>query len=162
MTRTPKPLAERLALGSHREGDCLLYDQSPNTERPHISIPGHTPKVTILVYRVAYELAYGPIPPKHEIHHLCEQPRCIEPTHLVARTRAEHSAEHIRGAKACPQGHLWTPANTYVRGYASSGRPIRQCRRCRSINQARRDREKRRLKRESVSASTAISGSPRS
>jgi HNH endonuclease len=38
-------------------------------------------------HQVAYELAYGAIPPGCEIMHLCHQPACTNPAHLEAGTR---------------------------------------------------------------------------
>ena len=52
-------------------------------------------------HRVAYALR-NPLPPgslKHEswsaeIHHICENRLCVEPSHLVLTTRRDHNAEH--------------------------------------------------------------------
>ncbi len=47
-------------------------------------------KRTTTAHRRAYEQAYGPIPPGHDVHHVCETKLCINPEHLVALTRARH------------------------------------------------------------------------
>jgi hypothetical protein len=142
MPPKPKPLVDRLAAQSRREGKCLIFTGQPNTERPALMLPVK-PKRKEYVYRIAYALAYGPIPEGYDVHHTCENMRCVEPSHLVARTREEHSQEHYVERGTCAQGHCWTRENTYIRGYSITGRPLRTCRRCRSISQARRDREKR-------------------
>jgi len=46
----------------------------------------------------AYAAFVGPIDPTLEIHHRCENPPCIEPTHLQQVTRAENGARR-RGKK---------------------------------------------------------------
>ena len=47
---------------------------------------------TPYVYRVTYQLEYGPLDDGITIDHLCGQPRCIEPLHLRPQTVAENSA----------------------------------------------------------------------
>lgn len=41
-------------------------------------------------HRFAWELACGDVPDDLEIHHTCENPRCVNPAHLAAVTRREH------------------------------------------------------------------------
>jgi len=147
MPPKPMPIRERLMRHAVRQGECLIYTGSPNVERPKMSIPGTKPRQFELVYRVAYALEFGPIPNGYDVHHNCENVRCIEPTHLQAKTRLAHSVEHLVEETHCVHGHEWTPENTYVRGYTKAGRPIRTCKRCRSIHQSARDRAKRAAKR---------------
>lgn len=56
-------------------------------------ISGHN----VSMHRHAYEAAYGPIPKERHVHHLCEQPACVEHTHLSLRTPLRHISEHSRG-----------------------------------------------------------------
>jgi hypothetical protein len=51
-------------------------------------------------YRHYYREYVGPIPPKHEVHHICQQPACVNPSHLEALTSAEHKARHREPAAA--------------------------------------------------------------
>jgi hypothetical protein len=78
-------------------------------------------------HRAAYELAKGPIPRGHHIHHTCGNVRCIEPAHLIAVLPKAHAAIHL--APECPNGHAFTPKNTYWR--PDTG--VRQCKQCRAI-----------------------------
>lgn len=55
-----------------------------------MSIAGKRP----LAHRVFYERANGPIPAGMEIDHTCNNPSCVNPDHLVARTPEEHKRRH--------------------------------------------------------------------
>jgi hypothetical protein len=44
--------------------------------------------------RKIYTRNFGPIPPGYHIHHTCENPACIEPSHLEAVTPRQHREAH--------------------------------------------------------------------
>lgn len=93
-----------------------------------------------LAHRVAYEMAYGKIPAGLQIDHLCRTRQCVRPTHLEVVTKTENvlrgmglGAQNARKDR-CLNGHLFTPANTYV----WKGRPgRRQCRECKRLTTRR-------------------------
>jgi hypothetical protein len=41
-------------------------------------------------HRVIWEQLIGPIPPEHDLHHLCSNPLCVNPEHLEARRPQDH------------------------------------------------------------------------
>jgi hypothetical protein len=96
---------------------------------------------TFGAHRVIYESLIGPIPDGLGLDHKCCVPSCVNPSHLEPVTQAENmrrAAERgrmkIGGAKRaakfthCPQGHEYTPENTY---YPNKGYSKKVCRACR-------------------------------
>ncbi len=89
----------------------------------------------LLVHRVAWELARGPIPEGLELDHLCRVPSCANVDHLEPVTRRENTLRGIGPAAInarkthCIHGHEFTPENTYLK-HTSRGGVQRQCRAC--------------------------------
>lgn len=50
--------------------------------------------VVVPAHRFSYERTYGAIPADHELHHRCENRKCVRPDHLEMVTRAEHRQRH--------------------------------------------------------------------
>jgi hypothetical protein len=105
--------------------------------------------VEVRTHRLAWELAFGPIPPGMKVLHHCDNPPCCEtePTegypegHLFLGTDAENAAD--RNAKGrsnngnqdktrCPQRHAYDEANTYIDKHGK-----RYCRACNRAAAAR-------------------------
>lgn len=69
-------------------------------------------------HRWVYELTNGPIPPDHELDHLCRNPACVRPDHLEPVThrinmlRAPTSRTAINASRThCPRGHPYQGDN---------------------------------------------------
>lgn len=82
------------------------------------------------VHRWVHEICIGPIPDGMVVDHLCDNPRCVRPDHLEAKTQRENvlrgrSLSALRArATHCPRGHKYDEANTYEhKGH-------RRCRAC--------------------------------
>jgi hypothetical protein len=45
-------------------------------------------------HRIAWELKHGPVPEGRDLHHLCENRRCVNPAHLVPARPGEHDEIH--------------------------------------------------------------------
>lgn len=96
--RTKDPNRERPELLSIEErfwskvdktGSCWLWTGSVNQGTGYGQFsPKHGFQVQ--THRYSYEMAKGPIPAKHDIHHTCHVRRCCNPAHLIAATRSEN------------------------------------------------------------------------
>jgi hypothetical protein len=54
-------------------------------------------------HRAAWTLAYGPIPPGKVIRHDCDNPRCVNPSHLRIGTHADNVADKVERER-CNRG----------------------------------------------------------
>jgi hypothetical protein len=88
--------------------------------------PGRAP-------RIAYELFKGTIPVGLEIDHLCNRPRCVNPTHLQVISHRENTLRSgnpcaVNARKQhCRRGHEFTLENT---GRNAGGPHTRRCKAC--------------------------------
>jgi HNH endonuclease len=81
-----------------------------------------------LAHRVSYAMCLGGIPEGKILHHVCENPCCVNPSHLLPVTDSTHPGNTIdrkRKQTHCKRGHEFTPENTmrYQVGH-------RRCRAC--------------------------------
>lgn len=79
---------QRLNYRTDKSGECWLYGTGDGygkvTIRRTESVPAH---------RLAYQLAYGPIPDGLVVRHKCDTPRCVRPEHLEVGTHADNSKD---------------------------------------------------------------------
>jgi hypothetical protein len=141
------PLAERLMakVVVDAETGCWLWTGSTG-RGGYGQISSGAAKKHLLVHRVSYEIHVGPIPEGLTLDHLCRVRRCCNPTHLEPVTLRENvlRGETLAAANAakgrCPQGHEYTPENTYV---YRRGRACRICSRARTAAWQKRNRKHR-------------------
>lgn len=87
-------------------------------------------------HRAVYEELVGPIPSGMDVHHKCENKRCVNPEHLEPLNPRDHQMRHnpIQVGVTilrCKVGHALTPDNIVVRG-VKRGKISRECRACRN------------------------------
>lgn len=92
-----------------------------------------------------FEKGY-PLNDKRFVLHSCDNPRCVNPSHLSLGLAADNIADMVaKGRHAsqrkthCPHGHDYSEANTWNQPRAD-GRTVRRCRTC--VNAAQRRRRK--------------------
>lgn len=90
-------IGERLAARSRRVGQCLLWTGPATRDGYGVITIGRRQH---RVHRVAYERSHGPIGNGAVICHKCDNPRCIEPSHLFSGTPADNTADMIRKGRA--------------------------------------------------------------
>lgn len=63
------------------------------------TLRGYPISGNIKPHRLYYARANGPIPPDHDVHHVCHNTRCINPDHLEALHKCKHRGDHLRERK---------------------------------------------------------------
>lgn len=114
---------------------CLLWTGFAN-KRGYGSMT--IDKKPMRAHRVAFELAYGPIPEGMIVQHKCDVPSCCNPAHLELGTGLTNAQDKARkgrvrnqhmGKTHCKSGHALVPENIYM-GKTAIGRPRRSCKIC--------------------------------
>lgn len=63
----------------------------------YITMRRNKRKWNLLAHRLAKELAIGRSLAKDEnLHHVCEEPLCVNPRHLEIVSRSDHRRQHMR------------------------------------------------------------------
>ena len=105
--RVKMTLTERMDRHTDKTGDCWLWTAAKILGGyGQVKVDGKDRKA----HRVAYELAYGPIPKGLEIDHTCHTLACTRPEHLRLATNkqnAENRAGAASGSKSGVLGVSW-------------------------------------------------------
>lgn len=138
--RTPVlPQQARIVLErqvTREETGCLRSSRTPSKERPSIEIPGG--RQTMAARVVAAVTIGRPIEADEDVHHTCENKRCVEPTHLVVELHLDHSSQH---AEAQRQTHCSVHGTPYDRVDARGWGVCWACRRSATYTYRERQRE---------------------
>ena len=111
----------RIAERTRRDGDCLLWTGCTNRGYPVMRLNGKQQYVHRLV-------AFGGEPPPghgQEVHHRCQNKRCVNRDHLEIVTPKQHVSKHVHGRiqDVCKKG-----LHSLDDAYWSGGK--RRCRPC--------------------------------
>lgn len=100
-------------------GECWPWGGSVMAKEGYGQFAGTT------AHRLAYYFHYDEVP--DTVDHLCRTRWCQNPHHMENVTRGENTRRGIVRRPACPKGHVYDEANTYIR--PKGGRVCRACRR---------------------------------
>ena len=131
------PLRERLEayISPEPNTGCWLWTGATDRGGYGRIGSGRRGRGTLLAHRAMYEIDKGPIPDGLGLDHLCRVRCCVNPAHLDPTTTGENARRAAglgtmgqagRKKTHCPQGHEYTPENTYL--YLGKHRKCKTCR----------------------------------
>lgn len=109
---SPRPVEERFWPKVHKTATCWLWTGARGNNYGHGSITvrrangKHSPA---FAHRVAWELAHGPIADGQSVLHSCDNPRCVNPSHLFLGTQSANLKD------AASKGRLHVPRPLHAR-----------------------------------------------
>lgn len=98
--RKRRPLSERFWEKVSRTRGCWLWKGAASSYGHMGGGDGRT----LDAHRVAWELAHGPIPTGLWVLHRCDNPKCVNPSHLFLGTRSDNMRDAFeKGRGAIPR-----------------------------------------------------------
>ena len=61
----------------------------------------------VAAHRYSYEASVGPVPPRHDVDHVCRQRSCVNPDHLRVATRGQNNANSKSRDTASGMKGVW-------------------------------------------------------
>lgn len=79
--------AEQVAFVGATDDDCWLWDGATSAAGyGQLGVGGYA----TYVHRMAWEWRHGAIPHTHDIHHTCDNRRCVNTAHMELLDKSEH------------------------------------------------------------------------
>ncbi len=83
-------------IGQKTSSGCILWGAATNKDGYGVvGSDGRSKGTNLLAHRVAYELMVQPIPDDLLVLHDCDNPPCINPTHLFIGTQADNIKDMV-------------------------------------------------------------------
>ena len=108
---------------------CIESQRTPSQAYPTRYFMGRVRQET----HVVWYLTHGYFPTDY-LCHTCDNKRCVDPEHLFEGSNSDNQRDAVdkgRNPQAkkthCPQGHEYSPGNTYRRPSRPSERQCRTC-----------------------------------
>lgn len=138
-TRETDMLAKLTERSKRRDNGCWEW-LGARMPSGHGQMQGPDGRV-VLTHRIAYELLVGPIPLGLVLDHLCQNPPCMNPTHLEPVTHRENTRRHrlLNRSDVCTK----CGANDWMSHKLPSGAIGRRCRPCTNTRSAAYKRHRR-------------------
>jgi hypothetical protein len=130
----PRPVLDRLWARVERTPTCWLWTGAVGRAGYGQIRLGPRGTPSKLVHVLAWEAERGPVPQGWHLHHECETPACVRPSHLRPITPTEHQRLHAAARTMCRHGHP-------LDGLTSTGK--RFCRTCKRLSDRRYHARKR-------------------
>ena len=118
------------------ETACWVWLAATRDGYGEIGIAGRSPQQA---HRIAWEMTVGPIPDGFNVLHNCDNPPCVNPSHLFLGTKKDNTQDMIAKGRSklglnqaekthCPRSHPYDDLNTIY--WRNGGRLRRRCGEC--------------------------------